>query len=63
MIVNEIHQSADPAHAGSAESGADEARATRTSSLLRCQRLFEISDQVVLVLDADRQPHHVGARA
>ena len=27
------------------------------------QRLIEIGDDVVLVLDADRQPHHVGAGA
>src|ERR1700721_624512 len=29
----------------------------------RPQRLIEVSDQVFLVLDADRQPHHIGGRA
>ena len=32
-------------------------------SALRAQCLLQVRDQVLLVLDADREPHHVGAGA
>src|SRR3982074_678381 len=53
-----------PAFAGMTVHDVDDA-STRLlrSKVLRAQRLLQISDQIFLVLDADRQPHNVGCGA
>jgi hypothetical protein len=65
MIVNELHQKVPMRlMPDRREHNAEEACAPpgpRTPSTSCGQRLVEIGDQVVLVFDADRQTHHVGA--